>query len=59
MVLLLHGETGGWDELIILVAGVVLAVVVVKMTRRAPATDIDDDEVGSGVEPSAGSDDPR
>lgn len=30
----LHGVTGAWDELILLVAGIVIAVAVVHLTRR-------------------------
>jgi hypothetical protein len=33
--LLLHGENGGWDELAMLVAGVALAIFVVKWTQRS------------------------
>jgi hypothetical protein len=44
--LLLHGMAGGWDELIILAAGVLLAVVVVKWTSRS-SHDNDDEEIGS------------
>jgi hypothetical protein len=47
-VLLLHGEAGGWDELIVLAAGIILAVVVVKWTgRSARDEDDEDDEVMS------------
>jgi hypothetical protein len=42
--LLLHGLMGGWDELIILAAGVLLAVVVVKWTSRS-SHDEDEDEL--------------
>jgi len=30
----LHGVTGGWDELVLLVAGIVVAVAVVHLSRR-------------------------
>jgi hypothetical protein len=45
-VLLLHGVTGGWDELIVLAAGIVLAIFVVKWTSRS-ARDEDDEEDGA------------
>ena len=40
-ILLLHGLAGGWDELIVLAAGVLLAIFVVKWTSRSSR---DDDE---------------
>ena len=35
--LLLHGE--GWDELIMVVVGLILAFVIISMTGRRPASD--------------------
>jgi hypothetical protein len=48
-VLLLHGLMGGWDEFVILAAGVLLAVVVVKWTSRSSQEEDegDDDILGA------------
>jgi len=43
--LLLHGMAGGWDELIILAVGVILAVIVVKWTNRSSQDEETDDEI--------------
>jgi hypothetical protein len=43
--LLLHGMAGGWDELIILAVGVLLAVIVVKWTNRSSQDQEADDEI--------------
>ncbi len=43
MTVLLHGETGGWDELLIAVVAFVVLWVAVKLAGRKPA-DADDGE---------------
>ncbi|MFN0072048.1 MAG: hypothetical protein ACKVVP_11235 [Chloroflexota bacterium] len=48
--LLLHGVTGGWDELILLAAGVLLAVFVVKRTNRSAATEASDEDAQSPID---------
>jgi hypothetical protein len=47
-ILLLHGLAGGWDELIVLAAGILLAIFVVKWTSRSSHDDDEqDDEIVS------------
>ena len=48
--LLLHGLMGGWDELIILAVGVLLAIFVVKWTSRSSQDEDADDEMLGTVE---------
>jgi len=46
-VLLLHGIAGGWDELIVLALGIILAVFIVKRTSRSSDDENDDDDAMS------------
>jgi hypothetical protein len=56
MVVLLHGATGGWDELAIAVVALAVLWIAVKLAGRKPASDEDDETVqqdtatGSGEE---------
>ena len=50
MTVLLHGETGGWDELLIAVVAFVVLWVAVKLAGRKPA-DADDGEDAAVDEP--------
>lgn len=50
MVLLLHGETGGWDELLIAVAAFVVLWVAVKLAGRKSADGEAEDEKAASVE---------
>ena len=43
-ILWLHGLAGGWDELIVLAAGILLAVFVVKWTSRSSRNDDEQDD---------------
>lgn len=43
MVGLLHGATGGWDELAIAVVALAVLWIAVKLAGRKPATDEDDE----------------
>jgi hypothetical protein len=54
MVVLLHGAAGGWDELAIAVAALVVLWVAVKLAGRKPASD-DEDEVEPAAEDVAAS----
>jgi hypothetical protein len=51
MVLFLHGETGGWDELLIAVAAFAVLWVAVKLAGRK-SSDEDDDEREQPVDPA-------
>jgi len=44
MVLLFHGEAGGWDELAIAVAALAVLWIAVKLAGRRSAGDTDDDD---------------
>lgn len=44
MVLLFHGEAGGWDELAIAVAALAVLWIAVKLAGRKSAGDTDDDD---------------
>jgi hypothetical protein len=44
-VALLHGATGGWDELLMLLGGIALAVFVVKWTQRSAAQSDESEEL--------------
>ena len=50
MVVLLHGAAGGWDELAIAAAAIVVLWVAVKLAGRKPAGDDEDDEQEGAVE---------
>jgi hypothetical protein len=53
MLLLLHGEAGGWDELAIAVAALAVLWIAVKLAGRKHA---DDDEADADAEPQLASD---
>jgi hypothetical protein len=44
MVVLLHGAAGGWDELAVAVAALVVLWVAFKLAGRKPAADPDEDD---------------
>jgi hypothetical protein len=46
MTLLLHGEAGGWDELLIALVAFGVMWIAVKLAGRKPAAE-DDDETGA------------
>ncbi|MBA2447279.1 MAG: hypothetical protein H0V51_04565 [Chloroflexi bacterium] len=47
-ILLLHGE--GWDELVMVAVGLILAYGVVSLTGRQPPTDAEDDENATSLD---------
>jgi hypothetical protein len=44
MVLLVHGATGGWDELLIALVAFAVMWIAVKLAGRKPAADDEDEE---------------
>ena len=52
MILLLHGEAGGWDELLIAVVAFVVLWIAVKLAGRKPAAEDEDEAlVDTDAEP--------
>jgi hypothetical protein len=47
MTLLLHGETGGWDELLIALVAVGVLWIAVKLAGRKPAAEDEDDPLAA------------
>jgi hypothetical protein len=47
MVVLLHGDLGGWDELAIALAAIVVLWVAVKLAGRKSAGDEDDEDLAA------------
>jgi hypothetical protein len=56
MTLLLHGEAGGWDELLIALVAFAVLWIAVKLAGRKPADD--DEEADAAVDADDGRTDP-
>jgi hypothetical protein len=50
MTLLLHGEAGGWDELLIAVVALAVLWIAVKLAGRKPADEDEDEDEDQSAE---------
>ena len=50
MILLLHGEAGGWDELLIALVAFGVLWIAVKLAGRKPAAEDENEDQAAGVD---------